>query len=450
MEKVFAYIEKNRQRYLDDLARLVSQPSISATGVGVRECAILLADVMRSYGAQARVMEHKPYPFVYGEMKGRQARKCILIYGHYDVQPVEPLELWDSPPFEPQIRNDRMYGRGTADNKGQLLAHLFGTAAMLNVKGDLPVNVKFIFDGAEESGSPGVDDFVRMNRDLLAADMFYSSDGPVHMSGKPSIIFGVRGNIKMELHCRTAKKDVHSGNFGGLMPNAAMRLIRLLNTMVDDMGNVQIEGFYDDVRPPSPLELDAVREIPLDEAAFLEEMGIKSLPGDPSLSFHQRLYFRPNLNVNGFSAGYTGKGVRTTIPCEAVAKLDVRLVVDQDHQMVFDRLVAHIRKMGFDDVEAREYSFYRPSKTPMDHPYTRIIMDAATRGFGEKPLLIPTLGGSDPTAAFTLGLNQPAFKVPYALPDENNHAPNENLSLNMFMGGIRTTAALLDSFSRAA
>jgi len=190
----------------------------------------------------------------------------------------------------------------------------------------------------------------------------------------------------------------------------------------------------------------------VDETAFLDEVGIKELPGDPSVSFHQRLYFRPNLNVNGFSAGYIGQGVKTTIPCQALAKMDIRLVVDQEPQAVFDRVVAHIRKMGFDDVEVKGglLDSYRPCKTPLDHPYTHYVVEAVTRGFGEKPLLVPTMGGSDPTAAFAMGLNQPAFKVPYALPDENNHAPNENLSLAMFMGGIRTTAALLDTFARTA
>ena len=442
MLSAFDYVESHRQQCLDGLMRLLRQPSISTLGLGLDECAELLRGEMASVGLTARIIPTAGSPIVFGERRAPGARRTLLLYGHYDVQPVDPLDQWESPPFEPTIRNGRIYARGSGDNKGQHFAHLKAIEAVLATAGDLPLNVKVLLDGEEEKGSPNLAAFVRDHRELLAADYVYTSDGPYHPSWRPIIRCGVRGILFIELEVRGPNRDLHSGNWGGNVPNPAWRLVQLLAAMKGPDERVRIPGFYDEVRPANALERELVRLIPLDEAQICRDLGLTALSGEMGLSYYERMFFNPTLNINGLGSGYVGAGSKTIIPSVARARLDVRLVPDQDPDVIERRIRAFLEREGFGDVTYRPQHRMWPSKTPADHPFSLAIARAVGAGFGEPPIIYPLSGGSLPDYVFTRILGLPSLMVPYANPDENNHSPNENLDIASFFKGIRTTIAV--------
>jgi acetylornithine deacetylase/succinyl-diaminopimelate desuccinylase-like protein len=442
MRDVFAYVNQHRQRFLDQLFVLLRQPSISTQNSGVAECAELLRGQLEAIGVSARVIPTSRHPVVYGEVQGRGAARTLLIYGHYDVQPPEPLELWKTPPFEPTIKDGRIWGRGTGDNKGQLFAHVKAVEAVRAAAGDLPVNVKFLFEGEEEISSRNLRRFIEANRALLAADYGFCSDGPMLPGDQPVILFGVRGIMHVEVSVKGANRDVHSGNLGPFVPAPAWRLVQFLSTLQDRDGRILIDGFSDDVVPPTAVEKEALARMPFDPAV-LTGLGVAPAPREAGPEFFERLMFRPALNINGLTSGYQGPGSKTIVPHRASVKLDMRLVVDQDPDDVFRKFVAHARTHGFGDLEIEKQGGFYPSRTPLDHPLGQAAVRAVRQGFGKEPVLQPSMGGSDPDYYFTKVLGIPRVNVPYAPHDENNHAPNESIMLEGFYSGIRTTAALL-------
>jgi acetylornithine deacetylase/succinyl-diaminopimelate desuccinylase-like protein len=448
LNPAFGYIEARREHCLNGLMRLLRQPSISTLGVGLDECAELLRGDMEAVGLAARIIETAGSPIVFGERRSPGARRTLLFYGHYDVQPVEPLDQWVSPPFEPTIRNGRIYARGSGDNKGQHFAHLKAIEAVLATAHELPVNVKVLLDGEEEKGSPNLAAFVRDHRELLAADYVYTSDGPYHPSWRPIIRCGVRGILFIELEVRGANRDLHSGNWGGNVPNPAWRLVQLLAKMKAPDEHVRIPGFYDDVKPANVLERELVSLIPLDEAAICRDLGVSALVGEPGLSYYERMLFNPTLNINGLGSGYVGAGSKTIIPSTARVRLDVRLVPHQDPDVIEAGMRAFLEREGFGDVIYRPQHRMWPSKTPADHPFSQAIARAVDAGFGEPPIIYPLSGGSLPDYVFTRILGLPSLMVPYANPDENNHSPNENLEIASFFKGVRTTTAVLHEVGR--
>jgi acetylornithine deacetylase/succinyl-diaminopimelate desuccinylase-like protein len=439
---VLTACRQREARDLADLSRLVAQPSISAQDIGVRECAEQFVTVLREAGLSARLMPTPRHPIVYAEWLGAPGQPTVLIYGHYDVQPPEPLDAWLSPPFVPTVRDGKLFARGAGDNKGQIFAQIAATRAWLETEGRLPVNVKFLIEGEEETGSPHLDAFVREQRDLLAADLVYTSDGPVHDDAHPQVVYGVRGLLYVELRARGASHDLHSGNWGGLVPNPAWTLVRLLATMLDADNRVLIPGFSDEVRPPTPAMTAAMARIPLDQCAALATVGRDRLPPPSDLTYFERLMTTPTLNIAGFSSGYGGPGAKTVIPATAVAKIDMRLVPDQSADDIFARFQAHVAHHA-PDVEVERMGSMEPSYTPLEHPFAASIRRAVETGFGTPPVDVPLLGGSLPDAVFTKTLGLPSFLVPYANADERNHAPNENIALDRFFAGIRTCSALL-------
>ncbi|MBA2529882.1 MAG: M20/M25/M40 family metallo-hydrolase [Euzebyales bacterium] len=439
---VAAYVDDHRQAFLDELCDLVRQPSISSEDVGVEACADHLVATMRRSGLSARLLATRNKPVVYGERLVATDRPTVLVYGHYDVQPVDPLDAWDSPPFEPIVRHGRLYGRGTSDNKGQHLAQLLGIRATLAVAGELPVNVKVVLEGEEECSSPHLAEFVEGNRELLAADVVYTSDGPVHDSGEPTVVLGVRGILCLELRARGARSDLHSGNRGGVVPNPAWELVRLLATMVDAEGTVTVDGFGEGVTPPTDAERAAIERLPVDVDAHLRTYGIDRLPPPEGLGFYDRLMLRPTLNIAGLASGSTGEGFKTIVPATAMARIDVRLVPDQDPDGVFAAVAAHVAARA-PGVEVTRVGAMPPSRTPVDNPYTQAVVGALTDVWGREPLVLPSLGGTLPDYVFTRLLGLPSLLVPYANADQANHAPNENLELERFYTGIRTCAAVL-------
>jgi acetylornithine deacetylase/succinyl-diaminopimelate desuccinylase-like protein len=432
---------------LPDLFASIRIGSVSARGERLAESAAFHADLLQRDGWRAEVVTVADNPCVLAEIG--EGPRTVLIYGHHDVQPVEPESAWTSPPFEPTVRDGRIYARGSADNKGQFFAHIFAVRALRKVAGAVPARVRLILDGQEEMGSPHMAELVREHPERLAAEFMYTADGPVHGSGRPLVTFGVRGVCKLRLTVTTADSDLHSGNWGNLAPNAAMRMAQILAAIKGEDGRVKVPGFYDDVVPPTPAERDALSRIPYDADAELARVGARAAADGPAdLSAMERLMFQPTFNVTGIRCGYTGPGFKTVIPAEAVAQIDVRLVVRQDPRRIYALLRDWLAERA-PEARLEFLGSYQPSRTPMDAPAVGAVVEAVRRGFGQEPLLYPSIGGSSPDAAFAQGLGIPSLLVPYGNHDERNHAPNENLRLDHLEAGTRTSAALVAILARA-
>ncbi|MFN8485933.1 MAG: M20/M25/M40 family metallo-hydrolase [Anaerolineae bacterium] len=442
LSNVFSHVDAHQQAFIDRLIDYVRRPSISAHGLGIAEVADFLVELLRGLGLATELIPTAGWPVVVGRRTDNPGGLTVMLYGHYDVQPPDPLDAWVSPPFEPTIRNGRLYARGVGDNKGQHFANILALETLLATQGRLPVNVIVVLEGEEEIGSPRMADFVRDHRDRLKADLVITSDGPVHESGQACIHFGVRGIISFELRAHGASRDLHSGNFGGVAPNPIWTLVHLLATMKNDQGIVTIDGFYDRVQPPTPLERQALDSLPIDVERVKAELGLKELDAPPARPFYDRLSCWPTMTINGLHGGYGGPGTKTVLPSQAVAKCDVRLVEAMTVEDTFARIEAHVRKHA-PDVEFIRQGSMEPSKTPIESPFTEPLRQAVRAAQGEDPLLIPALGGSLPDYVWTKVLGIPAFLVPYANADESNHAPNENLELWRFIAGIKTGAAML-------
>ncbi|WP_183192448.1 M20/M25/M40 family metallo-hydrolase [Brevibacillus fluminis] len=434
-------IEERNEHYLQRLFALLKQESISTMNKGVRECAELLKQVMEECGISSRLIETAGHPVVYGEWIKEENDFTVLIYGHYDVQPPDPIEEWESPPFEPTIRDGRIYCRGVGDNKGQLMAQVLAIKTMLDCYGELPVNVKLVFEGEEENGSPHLAAFVEEHKELLACDLVYTSDGPMHASGIPSVELGVRGILGVELVAHGAKWDHHSGNMGNIAPNPAWMLIDLLKTMRDEKGRVLIEGFYDHIRQPTDYELGLFRKLPFDREELIKQIGYPEFEADAE-TFYRQLSLEPTFNICGFHSGYGGEGSKTIIPARASVKMDIRLVVDQDPADIFQKFCAHVKKHA-PDIEVLHQGEMKPSRTPADLEIISVIVQAVADAYTVEPLLVPGVGGSLPDYVWTQILGVPSVMVPYANADEANHAPNENMSVALFFKGISCTCHVL-------
>ncbi|MCC6625770.1 MAG: M20/M25/M40 family metallo-hydrolase [Chloroflexi bacterium] len=446
---VDAFIATRHQSLLDRLFDYLRRPSISAHGHGIDDVASYIAGVMRQIGLTTDILPTGGWPVVIGAWHGAPGRPTVLLYGHYDVQPPDPLDAWVTPPFEPALRDGRIYARGAGDNKGQHFANLLAIEALLATRGALPCNVTVLLEGEEEVGSPHMPEVVARYRDRLQADLVITSDGPVDESGRSRILFGVRGVLSFELRARGANRDLHSGNWGGVAPNPLWTLIHLLASMKNEQGEITIGGFYDRVLPLTADERRVLAVQPVDEAAIRAQLGLATFDAPPGRGYAERLAAWPTLTVNGLHGGYGGPGSKTVLPHEAVAKCDIRLVEAQTVDDIWARVVAHVQRHA-PSVEAVLQCGMEPSKTPLNSPWAVPIQRAMVVAQGAEPLLVPALGGSLPDYVFTKTLGIPAFGVPYANADEGNHAPNENLEVDRFFGGIRTGAALLLALAEEA
>jgi acetylornithine deacetylase/succinyl-diaminopimelate desuccinylase-like protein len=442
MDDVFAHVDANRDAFVQRLAGWVRRPSVSATGQGMPEAAGHARDLVEAAGLAATVEPTGGWPLVVGHRAGPPGAPAVLVYGHYDVQPPDPLDAWTSPPFEPEVRDGRLYGRGTADNKGQHLAQLLAMESLLATQGGLPCTVKVLLDGEEEIGSPNLADFAQRNRDRLAADLVVWSDGPVDPAGGWRLVFGVRGIASFELRARGANRSLHSGNWGGVAPNPLWTLVHLLASMRDADGRIRVEGFGDEVEPLGPEERAALDRLPVDVEAVKAELGLAELDAPAGRGFAERLAAWPTLTINGLHGGYGGEGTQTVLPSAAVAKCDVRLVQAQRAGDVYEKLEAHVRRHA-PGVELVRQGSMEPSRTPMGSPFTEPIRAGMAAAQGADPLLVPVLGGSLPLHVFTGVLGLPTFGIPLGNPDQANHAPDENLDLDRFHTGVKTAAAVL-------
>jgi len=443
LAQVLKTAEANRDDDLADLLRLVAQPSISAQNIGVRECAELEEALLRKAGLETRFLETSAHPMVYGEWLGAPGKPTVLFYGHYDVQPPDPLDLWTTPPFEPTIRDGRIYARGIADNKAQHFSHIAAIRAWLGPTGSLPVNVKILLEGEEETGSPHLDETVRAHRDLLGADLVYTSDGPVKSDGFPEIAFGVRGMLYIELRAKGPSRDLHSGHWGGVSPNPIWMLVRALNTMLDADNRILVDGFYDNVKEPSPAARRAMDALPFDIDEMIGLIGLTGMTAPPDLPFADRIMAQPTLNIAGFTGGYGGPGSKTIIPSTATVKIDMRLVPEQHPDEIWTKVSAHVATHAPDVEIVRLDGGMIPSFTPVEHPLAEVVRDAVEAGFGTRPIDIPLVGGSLPDATWTQTLGIPSFLVPYGAPEQANHSPNESYRIERLWQGIATSATLM-------
>lgn len=446
LTSTFAYIDQHAPVFLERLIDYLRRPSISAYGEGINEVAAYIAHVMRQIGLATRILPTAGCPMVLGEYTARPEAPTVLLYGHYDVQPPDPLEEWITPPFEPAVRNGRLYARGVGDNKGQHFAQLMALESLLACHGTLPCNVKVLLEGEEEIGSPQMPACVKTYGDEFRADLVIVSDGPVHESGKAIIRYGVRGVLDIELRARGANRDLHSGNWGGIAPNPLWTLVHLLSTMKNERGEITIDGFYEHVLPLSELEREALAKLPVDLEKVQASLEIEHLDEPQERGYFERLAAWPTLTINGIHGGYGGPGSKTVLPHEAIAKCDLRLVEAQTAADILAKVKAHVKRHA-PEVSVISYGAMDPSKTPLDSPFTEPLSQAILAAQGELPLLVPAMGGSLPDYVFTKTLRMPVFGVPYANADQANHAPNENMELERFFAGIKTGAAMLTYLS---
>jgi len=442
LSPVFTHIDANQDDYIQRLMDYVRHPSISAQDIGVAEMAQLVVRMLTEVGLETRLIPTAGYPMVLGRWDKSPGAPTVLLYGHYDVQPPDPLEAWASPPFEPTIRDGRIYARGVGDNKGQHFAQILAIESHLAVRNRLPCNVIVLLEGEEEVGSPHIAEFVQEHKDELQADLVITADGQLHPSGTPTITFGVRGVASFELRAHGANSDLHSGNFGGVAPNPLWSLVHLLASMKNENGEITIEGFYEPIIPPTPLEKAAAAKLPVDLNEVKAELGLENLDQPLDRFYYDRLMFNPTLTINGLHGGYGGPGSKTVLPCEAIAKCDIRLVEAQTPDEILAKVAAHVQRHA-PEVEFIPLDGMFPSRTPMDSPYAEPIREAIVTAQDVEPFLYPSMGGSLPDYVFTKILGIPAFVVPYGNADEANHAPNENLTIECFYNGIRTGAAIL-------
>ncbi|MBI4301966.1 MAG: M20/M25/M40 family metallo-hydrolase [Chloroflexi bacterium] len=451
MKKIFDYIDNHFSETVADLIRLCSQPGISAQGIGVEESARLVTAMLQESGIATQVLlpPGGNCPLVYGELAG-DSPNTLLFYNHYDVQPPEPLELWTSPPFEPALYNGHLRARGAADNKGNIIARLAAIKALLAIKGSLPVTIKFCIEGDEEIGSPHLAAFVREHRPLLRADGCLWEGAGVNWQGQPTLVLGLKGILYVELEAQGASRDVHS-SLATIVPNPAWQLVWALNTLKDPQDNILIEGFYDDVRPPTSAEVDAARSLPSEEAELQQSLGlnrfVNGLTGT-ALTLHH--LFQPTVNICGLYAGYIGEGSKTVLPAVAKAKLDFRLVPQQRPEDILSKLRRHLDKHGFTDIAlSQAVEGEEPARTPLDAPLVQMVKEAARQVYPMEPVIFPTMVASGPMACFTQTLGIPTVGIGVEYPDCRMHAPDENIRLADLALGVKHLAALMERLGRS-
>jgi acetylornithine deacetylase/succinyl-diaminopimelate desuccinylase-like protein len=451
LRAVDVWLEEHLEASLEELARLVAQPSISAHGIGLEECAALVADLLRRRGFAAEVVASGGAPVVVAERGGR-SRRTLLIYNHYDVQPPEPLELWSSPPFEATRRDGRLYGRGVSDDKGHIAARLHALDALLAVHGDLPCRVKFVIEGEEETSSVHLHDFVVGHRDRLAADACLWEFGGVDHRDRPIQYLGMRGICYVELSVETAASDAHSGLGGSIFPNAAWRLTWALASLKGPDERVRIRGFYDDVAPPTPRDVELMAALPEVADEYRARYGVREfLRGlDGGVELRLAEVFEPTCTICGLTSGYQGPGSKTVLPALASAKVDFRLVPEQEPGRVLALLRAHLDDGGFGDVRIAYLGGEPPARTNPDDPFVRLVVETAAPVYGTPMQLMPMVGGSGPSHAFIHELGVPVATAGMSYPDTRAHAPDENVRIDLYLKHARHVARLLWAFGRGA
>lgn len=447
LQRVDGYLRERRQAGLDGLREFLAIPSVSALSAhqgDVRRAADFLVERLTAAGLEgARLLETPGHPVVYAEWLHAPGRPTALVYGHYDVQPPDPLELWTSGPFAPAERDGRIFARGTADDKGQVWMHLLAAEALLRTTGGLPLNLKFLLEGEEEVGSRHLKGLVAERRAELAADVVVISDSGFYARGQPAIVYGLRGLCTLEFSLHGPERDLHSGDYGGGVQNPLHALAELVAGLHDDQGRVAVAGFYDDVLPPTAQERAAIASLPFDQAAYLREAGVPDTFGEAGFSTAERTRLRPTVEVNGLWGGFQGEGSKTIIPAVAHAKLTCRLVPDQDPARILRVLAEHLRRRCPAGVrlEVRPGDGSAATVAPLDSAYVRAAAAALRRAFGADPVYTRMGGSIGVVPAFSEELGAPVVLMGFGLPDDHIHAPDESFDLGQYDRGQRAIAA---------
>jgi acetylornithine deacetylase/succinyl-diaminopimelate desuccinylase-like protein len=449
------FVEQNKPRLLDELKTFLRIPSVSTLPEhvpDVRRAAQFVADSMKTAGLEnIEIISTAKHPLVYADWLHAPGKPTVLCYGHYDVQPPDPLDEWISPPFEPVVRDGNLYARGSADDKGQMYMHIKAVEALLSTTGTLPVNLKFLIEGEEEVGGESVAKFVAENPAKLKADVALVSDTELFAEGLPTLCIGLRGLIYTEIEARGPARDLHSGMYGGAAPNAVFGLIELLAKMKDANGRIQIPGMYDDVEPPTPAEKRSWEHLPFDEKDFLKnEVGSKQLTGEPGYSVLERTWARPTLEVHGIAGGFTGAGAKTVIPARATAKVSMRMVPNQNPEKIiaaYKKFVADNTPAGI-QTEVRVLSWGPAIIVNPDHPAIHVAASAFRDILGKETVFIRS-GGSIPIVGdFAKHLGIPTILMGFGLPDDGLHSPNEKYKVANYYAGIMTIAHFFEQYGQ--
>ncbi len=455
MDDVLSFIESKKEENLTGLMEFLKFESISSEPEKkeeVKRTAEYLKDHILNIGFETvKVVETAGHPIVYAEWTGAgKNAKTVLIYGHYDVQPVDPIELWDTPPFEPTVRNGKIFARGTADDKGQVFAQLKALEAHLKTNGKLPVNVKLVIEGEEEAGSNNLDPFVRNNKEMLACDTVVISDTEWFADDVPSICYALRGISFIEVKLTGPNRDLHSGTFGGLVANPIQVLAKMIDELIDENGRITIPGFYDDVLDVTDFERENFKKLPFDLEKYKKDLSVKALTGEKGYTPLERTWIRPSLDINGIKGGYTGEGAKTILPSEASAKISMRLVPNQKPEDITNKIIKYLKQIAPDTVKIEINPLHggEPVLTPIDSPGIKAAQKALKAAFGKEPVFMRE-GGSIPIVAlFSEVLNVAPVLMGFGLPGDNIHSPNENFDLNNFYGGIKAAAHFFDEFAK--
>lgn len=450
------YIDENRDRFLEELKEFLRIPSVSADpkhDEDTRRGAEYVAEAARSIGLEnVTVFDTPGHPVVYADWLHAEGKPTVLVYGHYDVQPEDPVELWTSPPFEPTVRGDELFARGSVDDKGQVHLHLKGIESLLKTTGVLPVNVKLLIEGEEEVGSPNLVPFVEQHRDRLACDAVMISDTPMYDYDMPSVTYGLRGLAYVELHVTGPDRDLHSGMFGGPVANPINALCEIIAAMKDHTGRIMLPGFYDSVVDVTPEERAELARLPFDAGEFSKMISIPTTSGEEGYTDLERLWARPTLDVCGIWGGYQGDGAKTVLPSKAAAKISMRLVANQDHAQVVDQMREFVAAHTPSGVTAEVVELHGgpPALTDTDSAPVRAALAALEEAFTRKPFLIRN-GGSIPIVAdFERVLEAPVVLMGFGLPDQNAHSPDEKINLHNYYRGIKSSALFLQRFGDAS
>jgi len=450
------YLQKNASGFLEELVEFCRIPSISSLpehADDVKRAAAWVADRLKIAGiedVQILSTEGDGHPVVYGHWLNGIDKPTILIYGHFDTQPVDPLELWTRPPFEPTVKNGRLYARGASDDKGNMLGPILAVEAMLKTRGSLPVNVKFFFEGQEEIGSPQLPEFISNQADMLACDLVLSADGGQWEEDQPALILGRRGLCGLQIDLQSADHDVHSGTYGGTFLNPIQALAQLLASMHSSKGKILIDGFYDAVMVLSDSERAQIAEIPYDENQYRDELGLEQLFGEPGYSTYERAWVRPTLEVNGIWGGFRGEGVKTIIPSSAHAKITCRLVPDQVPDKIVELIIAHVERHAPSSSSASVQKLpgsADPYLISYDHPGNQTARAVLKQVYDKEPYVV-RMGGTIPVSGMFLKfLNAHMVNFAFGLKDENIHAPDEFFRISSFERGQQAYCMMLEQLS---
>jgi acetylornithine deacetylase/succinyl-diaminopimelate desuccinylase-like protein len=455
MDKIIEYINQNEKKYVEQLKEFLSIPSIS-TDPGykdeVRRCSEYVKDQMKGIGLEnVQIYETPGHPLVYGDwLKAGSDKPTILIYGHYDVQPVDPIELWTDPPFEPVIRDGSIFARGSADDKGQVFIHFKAIESHIKNNGTLPVNIKVLIEGEEEIGSDNLENFINENKDLLKCDYVVISDTAMYDYDIPSICYGLRGLAFMQVDVTGPNRDLHSGSFGGAVDNPINALAEIICKLKNEKGKILIDGFYDDVVDITDQEREEFKKLPFDEERYKNELEVNELRGEEGYSTIERTGARPTLDCNGIWGGFQGEGAKTVLPSKAGAKISMRLVPNQDPGRIGKLFEEYVKKISPPSVKIQVTDLHggKPAVTPIDSPAIDAAVTALEKGFGKRPVFVKE-GGSIPVVnTFQSILKAPVVLLGFGLPDENAHSPDEHLNLSNFHRGILSIANYFNELSK--